>query len=457
MKFSPAQLARSIGWRPIASYFLLIFIFFASLKLFLVNTENALGAVVLSLPFAMALAWVLYKRVVRPLNVISQAAREMARGKLDKEIRIYSSDEIGDLARSINLLASRLKQTVEEITDEKDRMRAILNSMADGVVAVDRAGKVLLVNPVVGRALGIPEEASKGKEIVEVVRHYDFENYLKEALSGQQDLTREIQVLTPDPRIFRVHFTPLKGNDRGGVVALFRDVTESRRLEQMRSEFIANVSHELRTPMTSIKGFLETLLDGTLDDREATEHFLRIMSNETDRLTRLIDDLFALSNIENRKVVPKKEPLAVGDIVEKVISILGQNARDKNIQIAAKIPVETPLILADEDMLTRVVINLLDNAVKYTPRGGNVDIEAGFSDNRVFLRFKDTGIGIPGESLPRVFERLYRVDRARSREYGGTGLGLAIVKHIIDVHGGWIDVSSTPGKGSVFTLYIPVK
>lgn len=457
MKQNLADFARSIGWRPIASYFLLLFIFFASLKLFPVNTQNALGAVLLSLPFAVALAWVLHKRVVRPLSQITAAAQEMAKGNLDREIKIYTGDEIGDLARSINLLASRLKHTIEEITDEKDRMRAILNSMADGVVAVDRAGKVLLVNPVVERVFNIPGEASKGKEIVEVVRHYDFEKYLQEALSGQQGLTREIQVLTPDPRIFRVHFTPLRGNDRGGVVALFRDVTERRRLEQLRTEFIANVSHELRTPMTSIKGFLETLLDGALDDREAALHFLKIMSNETRRLTRLIDDLFALSNIENRKIIPNKEPLEVKAIIEKVISILEQGARDKNIEIVIKIAEKIPLIIADEDMLTRVVINLLDNAIKYTPRGGNVTVEAGVWDNKVYIRFIDTGIGIPEENLPRVFERLYRVDRARSREYGGTGLGLAIVKHIIDVHGGWIDVTSRLGKGSVFTVYLPVK
>lgn len=456
MKLSPAKLARSIGWRPIASYFLLIFIFFASLKLFPVTRQNALGVALLTFPFAVLLAWILLKRVVLPLNVISEAAREMARGNLDKEIKIYTNDEIGDLAKSINLLASRLRRTVDEITDEKNRIRAILHSMADGVVAVDGSGRVLLVNPAVERALGITEEASRGKDIVEVVRHYDFERYLKEALRNQQELRREIQVLTPDPRIFSVQFTPLKGSDRGGVVALFRDVTERRQLEQMRNDFVANVSHELRTPMTSIKGFLETLLDGALDDREAAEHFLNIMSTETDRLTRLIDDLFALSNIENRKILPKKEPLALGELIMKVASILGQSAGDKNINLDTVIAADVPAVSADGDMLTRVVINLVDNAIKYTPVGGKVTVETGSVGDRAYIRVKDTGIGIPEESIPRVFERFYRVDRARSRECGGTGLGLAIVKHVLEVHGGSIEVSSRIGQGSVFTAYLPL-
>lgn len=456
MKFNPAKLARTIGWRPIASYFLLIFVFFALLKLYPVTRENAFSVALLSLPFAVLMAWIMLKRVVFPLNLITEAAQEMARGNLEKEIKIYTNDEIGDLARSINLLASRLKHTVEDITDEKNRMHAILNSMADGVVAVDSAGRVLLVNPVVERALGISGQASRGKEIVEVVRHYDFERYLKEALVNQHDLRREIQVLTPDPRIYSVHFTPLKGNDRGGVVALFRDVTERRQLEQMRSEFIANVSHELRTPMTSIKGFLETLLDGALEDRDAAEHFLKIMSAETERLTRLIDDLFALSNIENRKVLPKKEPLLLGDIIQKVVSILEQSASDKNIKLITSITEDLPRVMADEDMITRVIINLLDNAIKYTHKGGIISVQAGRDGGRVFIRVTDTGIGIPEESLSRVFERLYRVDRARSRECGGTGLGLAIVKHILEVHGGSIEVTSRLGRGSTFTAYLPL-
>ena len=458
MKYKLPNFTGSIGWRPVASYFFLILIFFASMQLIPVKTRSAsLLVALLSLPFAVSMAWILFKRVVRPLNTIIEAAQEMAGGNLDKEIKIYSADEIGDLARSINLLAFRLKQTVEEITDDKDRMRAILNSMADGVVAVDRSGRVLLMNPVVENVLGIAEKAGRGREIVEVFRHYDFEKYLREALSTQKDFIKEIQILTPDPRIFSVHFTPLKGNDRGGVVALFRDVTERRQLEQMRSEFIANVSHELRTPMTSIRGFLETLLDGALDDRVTSEHFLKIMSVETARLTRLIDDLFALSNIENRKVLPKKETLKPDRIIENIVSMMSQAAAEKNILLSSSMAGEIPAVYADEDMLTRVLINLVDNAIKYTPAGGKIKIEAGIADGkRLFIRVSDNGIGIPAESLPRIFERLYRVDRARSRECGGTGLGLAIVKHILDVHGGSIEVQSTLGRGSVFTAFLPL-
>ena len=447
--------AGSISWRPMASYFFLIFVFYAALRIFSGNQVNAWGAVLVSLPFAIVLSWIMLKRVMRPLNEISDAAKEMARGNLDREIRIYSGDEIGELARNINFLGHRLKLTINEITEEKDRMQAILNSMADGVVAVDRNGRVLLVNPSVERALNISGEASRGKEIMGVIRHYEFENNLKLALESQKELIKEIQVLTPDPKIYRVIFTPLKGTDRGGVVAVFRDITERRQLDQMRAEFIANISHELRTPMTSIKGFLETLLDGAIEDREAALHFLKIVSTETDRMKRLIDDLFSLSNIESRKVIPARDRVMLAEVVSEVLSIFSQSAGERGIKLTSGIGRDFPAFLADRDMITRVVINLVDNAIKYSLDGGEVMVDGGLKEGEVSISVADRGIGIPGESLPRIFERLYRVDEARSREYGGSGLGLAIVKHIVEVHGGRIEVFSRPGQGSRFTVYLP--
>lgn len=452
------EFAGSISWQPIASYFFLIFVFYVALRLYAGNSVNAWGAVLISLPFAIALSWIKLKKIMGPLTEISDVAKEMARGNLNREIRIYSNDEIGELARNINFLGHRLKQTVSEITEEKDRVRAILNSMADGVVAVDGSGRVLLVNPAVERALNISGESSKGKDIVSVIRHYEFENNLKVALETQKELNKEIQVLTPDPKIYRVRFTPLKGTDRGGVVAVLRDITEKRQLDQMRAEFIANVSHELRTPLTSIKGFLETLLDGALEEREIAERFLRIIDTETDRMKRLIDDLFSLSNIESRKVVPARDQVRMTELVDKVFAIFSQAAEDRGIRLVSGITGDFPAVVGDEDMITRVLINLVDNAIKYSLDNGEVTVDGGWNgDGEVFISVADRGMGIPGESLPRIFERLYRVDKARSRVYGGSGLGLAIVKHIVEVHGGRIEVISKPGQGSKFIVYLPLK
>ncbi len=452
------EFAGKISWRPMAGYFLLVFVFYAVLSIYHGDSFRALGAVLITLPFAAVFSWITLKKVMGPLAEISGVAKEMARGNLDKEIRIYSSDEIGDLARNINFLGRRLKQTIGEITEEKDRMRAVLNSMADGVVAVDGDRRVLLVNPAVERALNISGESCKGKDILGVIRHYDFESNLKAALETQKELNREIQVLTPDPKIYRVHFAPLMGTDRGGVVAVLRDITEKRQLDQMRAEFIANVSHELRTPLTSVKGFLETLLDGALEEKDTAGRFLSIIDAETDRMKRLIDDLFSLSNIESRKVVPARDQVKIGEVVEKVFAIFSRASWDRGIRLVSRITGDFPLFVGDEDMITRVIINLVDNAIKYSQDYGEVVVDGGLhTGGEVYFSVADKGVGIPEECLPRIFERLYRVDKARSREYGGSGLGLAIVKHIVEVHGGRIEVCSRPGMGSKFSVFLPAE
>lgn len=453
------ELARSISWRPMASYFFMLFVFYVALRFYADESVNAWGVVLISLPFAIALSWILLIRIMGPLARISEVTKEMARGNFGREIRVYSDDEIGDLAKNINLLGRKLRQTIDEITEEKDRMQAVLNSMADGVVAVDGDGRVLLLNPAVIKALNlnISEECCRGKDVVGVIRHLEFEEGLKSALDKQEDLDRVIKVLTPDPRYYRVLFTPLKGAGRGGVVALLRDITERKQLDQMRAEFIANVSHELRTPLTSIKGFLETLLDGALEDRGTAVRFLNVINTETDRMTRLIGDLFSLSEIESGKVVPAREIVFMDRVVEKVFAIFSNTAGERRIELLSRISDSFPVITGDEDMLTRVLINLVDNSLKYSPEESRITIDGGIArDNEVFISVADQGIGIPEESLTRIFERLYRVDRARSREYGGSGLGLAIVKHLVELHGGRIDVSSRVGRGSTFTVYLPV-
>lgn len=449
---------RKIGWRPVASYFFLFLVFFALAQLYTVQMLNLWGAVALAFSCSAFLAWIMYKRIISPLEEMAAIAQDMARGNLDQEIRIYAQDEIGDLARSINYMARQLKNNIDDVTSEKNRIQAILSSMADGVIAMDNWGRVILINPVVEEIFGITLAASRGKNILRVIRNYELERLLNQALESGRSIQRQIQILTPEPRIFRVHITPLQntGTDQGGVVALLRDITERKRLEEMRSEFVANVSHELRTPLTSIRGFTETLLDGALDDPKVARQFLEIINTETERLSRLIDELLNLSKIEDGRAVPNRQPLKMGELIHRAVAILQPRAVEKDLTIKIDLPENLPVVQGDPDMISQVLINLIDNAVSYTQPGGEICISAAAVQNELKVDVQDTGIGIPPESLSRVFERFYRVDKARSREQGGTGLGLSIVKHIIDAHRGSVQVESKVGKGSTFSFLLPL-
>ncbi|MEW6425943.1 MAG: two-component system histidine kinase PnpS [Bacillota bacterium] len=453
------RLFKGITWRPVASYFFFLLIFYALLQLYAVQKLNMTGALVIALLLSAGLSWVLYKRVIGPLNEINEVAREMARGNLEREILVYADDEIGQLARSINEMARQLKVTIAQITEARNQARAILNSMTDGVIALNKNGEVLFINPVVEKIFGISQLSSHGKNILGVIRNYDVERLLERALKTGKPLTQEIKLIYPEPKVFNLHAAPLKGQgaEQGGIVVLLRDITERKRLEDMRTEFVANVSHELRTPLTSLRGYLETLLDGALEDPAAARHFLEIMNKETERLTRLVDDLLDLSKIEERRVVHRWQPVQLSDTISRVVAMFQPQANEKNLALIAEVPAGLPAVHGDPDMLTQVLINLVDNAVKYTPAGGKVAVRAGVGEGDVRVSVEDTGVGIPPESLPRIFERFYRVDKARSRELGGIGVGLAIVKHIIRAHGGKTYVESAVGKGSTFSFTLPVE
>lgn len=446
-----------ISWRPVASYFFLIIIFLGLLKLNTVEKIGLAGAAAMAVPLAFGLAWILYKRIISPLNEIAEAAEEIARGNLDRELKICSNDEIGNLARSVNDMAKKLKGTITQISRERNRAKAILDSMADGVIAVDRTGRVLLINPVVEEFLQIRQEYAHGKGILEVVGNYELANILTIALETRRPVSREVQVSYPEPRIFKVHANPLEGigKEEDGVVAILRDITERKKLEQMRSDFVANVSHELRTPLTSIHGFLETLLDGAMEDKETTRYFLHLMSLETERMMNLVNNLMDLSKIEMQKVVKHSKKISIPEITERVVTIFRPAAEEKNIALYDEICGQLPVVYSDPDMVAQVLINLVDNAIKFTPPGGKVTLRATPCSEGVRVDVIDTGPGIPAESLSRIFERFYRVDKSRSRESGGMGLGLAIVKHLVKALGGNIKVESKPGQGSTFSLYLP--
>lgn len=449
---------KRFGWRLVVGYFFLFVVFMTLVLLYTGNHLNIWFLGTAALICSVLLSWIMYVRLISPLHEIASVAEDMAMGNLDQEIRIFTQDEIGDLARSINYIARQLKNNIEDVILEKNRIQAILSGMAEGVIALDIWGRVVFINPVVEELFRITMAASRGKNILRVIRNYDLERLLNQALETGCSIKKHVQILTPEPRVFRVYVTPLQkpGADRGGVVALLRDITERKMFEEMRSEFVANVSHELRTPLTSIKGFAETLLDGALEDPKVSRQFLEIINTETERLSRLIDELLNLSKIESQKSVPNMQTLNIKELVNRAVAILKPRANKKNITIVVEVLDNIPAVQGDPDMITQVLINLIENAVCYTQPGGMINIRALLHDNQMKVEVQDNGLGIPPENLSRVFERFYRVDKARSRELGGTGLGLSIVKHIIDAHNGSVEVESKVGVGSTFSFSLPL-
>jgi two-component system phosphate regulon sensor histidine kinase PhoR len=290
-----------------------------------------------------------------------------------------------------------------------------------------------------------------------VVRHHELYTVVETVLRTGEPLEREIRLQPGGERVYRVSAVPIRdeGGGQEGAVLVLRDVTQVRQLERMRSEFVANVSHELRTPLTSIRGFAETLREGAAEDPQVRARFLGIIIAEANRLQRLLDDLLTLSYVENRQVELKAGRAAVEETAAEVVALLGPLAEAKKLELRLNLSSPLPPVNVHPDYLRQIMVNLVDNAIKYTPRGGKVEIAARVQGQAVQVEVRDTGIGIPAEALPRLFERFFRVDKARSRELGGTGLGLAIVKHLLERHGGSISVRSAPGRGSTFTFTLP--
>lgn len=327
---------------------------------------------------------------------------------------------------------------------------AIMASLMDGIITFDSSGQIIMANKAAENLFLVREGGLEGRTMLEIGDD-DIFAMIEEVLMRGNEVFAET-VIQPRTQIYRVHVMPIKNDDREieGAVAVFRDVTDARNFDQMRSEFVGNVSHELRTPLTSIKGFVETLLDGAMENSVICRRFLSIIDAETERLSRLIEDLLSLSSIESKERIINPKPVCLIRSIRSVMNILGPQISEKSLHVEFICDAQLSLILADEDLLNQVLINLLDNAIKYTPRQGKIIIRSRQRDSRVITTFTDTGMGIPHESLPRVFERFYRVDKARSRHQGGTGLGLAIVKHIVESHGGEVFVESEVGQGSTF-------
>lgn len=402
------------------------------------------------------------KKVTEPIKQLSQITKKISRGDYFGQ-RIYprTEDELDELSQNFNLMSVRLETTINELKESSSKMEAVLRSMSNGVIAIDNNKNILIANPKVKDIFGIEGLNPLGKHIREVFRNDDLNSAIDE-LSIQNDNIRiEIELQNPSYKICSVQCSLMKhSNDPNrvtGIVVIIQDITEIRKLENMRRDFVANVSHELKTPLTSIKGFVETLKDGAIEDIEIKNRFLNIIEIEADRLGFLIQDLLTLSEIESRESEKNAEVVDISATAKEIITLLDDMAVKKDISLELEIEDGVDTISGSESWFKQMMINLIDNAIKYTMDGGTVKVKIFKDIVNLNIVVKDTGIGIPEEHIDRLFERFYRVDKARSRQVGGTGLGLAIVKHIVLSFKGNIKVKSEEGIGTEFIVQIPYK
>ncbi|AGB19380.1 two-component system histidine kinase PnpS [Thermoanaerobacterium thermosaccharolyticum] len=397
------------------------------------------------------------KGIVQPINEITDVAKEITKGNYEHRIEIKSIDEIGQLSSAINIMSDKLQETIDELYDRNAKLEAILKSLINGVIAFDENEKILLINDSARAILDIKESSVVGKHILDVVRNTKFHDILEKIIKNKGYNIDNLEINTFN-KYLKIYSSPIVHqvtHKKLGFVVIINDITEVRKLEKIRSDFVANVSHELRTPLTSIRGFIETLREGAIDNVEERDKFLEIIEFEAERLTRLINDILTLSEIENLKEGFVKEDIAIDDEVNEVFYIMEKTANDKSIKLIKDLNCSGVVIKTSKDRLRQMIINLVDNGIKYTPEGGYVKVTTIDRKGDVVIEVKDSGIGISKENIPRLFERFYRVDKGRSRKLGGTGLGLAIVKHIVESMKGSISVESEVGKGTKFTIVLP--
>jgi two-component system, OmpR family, phosphate regulon sensor histidine kinase PhoR len=376
------------------------------------------------------------------------------------DFRPIEADRSGDameaLAVSLNETAARLDRTIRTLTEERNLSSAILGSMVEGVAVVNASERLLFANPGFAEILGLDVPPQSGSALLEVVRQTELIEAVRQVLKGEPRVEAEIVTGTLRQRFFAVTVASVRAAETSGAVIVLHDITELRKLERVRRDFVANVSHELKTPLTAIQGFAETLLAGAIDDPQNRVRFLEIILEHSRRLARLTDDLLKLSKMDADRLELEICRLSVPQFVESCVETAQRPASEKDLRLSLNLQERLPDIAADRRRLAEVLQNLLDNAMQYTPPGGQIMLSASADASELTFTVSDTGIGIPQADQPRIFERFYRVDAARSREVGGTGLGLAIAKHLVEVHGGRIWVESEVGQGSQFHFTVPI-
>jgi two-component system phosphate regulon sensor histidine kinase PhoR len=398
------------------------------------------------------------RRHAQPISDLTHFADALSRGELDRRTHREEKGEIATLATSLNTMAESLTHLIEQTTQDKAELLTILSSMSEGVIATDTLQRIVIVNDAAGKLLGFDTAQAVGKHLWQVIRNEQIIKAAGEVVTGESRKLISVGPVSARHLDVTLCNFPTEGPTRG-LVIVAHDITQSFQYQELRKEFVANVSHELRTPLTVIKGFIETLQDGAWRDERKAPEYLATIHRHADQLTNLVSDLLELSKLEGSGwagLSPRRAPVDLGFVVHKAHELLTPAAQKKAQTLTLTLPDDLPTIKGNADYIERAVSNLIDNASKYTPEGGRIDVSARANGQYVIVEVTDNGIGIPHEDIPRIFERFYRVDRSRSREMGGTGLGLSIVKHVAQVHGGQIEVDSTPGKGSTFRLKLPL-
>jgi two-component system phosphate regulon sensor histidine kinase PhoR len=406
--------------------------------------------------FAGLISVAVSRRISSPILELEKVAANFAKGNFKKKLAATDIDEIDELAGSMNYMADELNRRMREILEQRNRQNAILSSMMEGVIAVDAEGQIISMNRSATTLLKAPD-VYEGRFFQEVVRNVALQNFIDAVLSEKQTVEKELSYFDSEQHHLYVRGTVLHDPDGGciGALLVMNDITRLKKLENLRSEFVANVSHEIKTPLTAIKASVETLLENKTEKKEETDQLLKIIGRHTERLTSIVDDILSLSKLEDdkQKDAEKFIETLVEDIIESALADCREKAEQKQISFTVNSN-KSIVGVMNSSLIEQALVNLIDNAIKYSEPNSSVEIESCRENGNILISVRDHGCGISEKHLPRVFERFYRVDRARSRKLGGTGLGLSIVKHIANVHGGKVEVESAVGKGSKFTIIL---
>ena len=399
---------------------------------------------------AFVLALQLSKLTTDPVRKLTQMARKISEGDLNQEIKTASRGEIGELATAFNLMATKMKEMIWLIGMDRDRMSVILSQMSDGIILLDGEGKIMAVNEAAKEILQITEEDAIGHIFIEAVHDYELHELVSKCIETKKECTASVEISDTKQFLLAIA-TPLEG---GGCLLLLQNLTELKRLDAVKRDLSANISHELRLPIASVKALAETLMQGAIDDPSVAKEFLGQINAETDRLAQMVQELSDLSRIESGQAPLVKQKIGIGEVITRSVERIKPQADRAGLSINIDVASDLPPVAADRDRIEQVLVNLLHNSIKFTPHGGGITISAISSSYSIQLSVADSGVGISADDLPRIFERFYKADRARSG--GGTGLGLAIAKHIIEAHGGKIWAQSIEGKGATFTFTLPL-
>jgi len=415
-------------------------------------------ATLLALVITVFLGFLIASSVTEPIRDVTIKAEKMARGDFDQFVEVKSDDEIGQLANMFNYLTLKLKDTIQEMDLERSKLDTIFRYMADGVIAVDMDGNILHANPIATRILGINSQELPGPHMTEKIMMLENSLSLNELKNKNIDELEGDETLEIGCSVYKIKYAPFKNekNNIGGLIIVFQDITDQHKLDNMRKEFVANVSHELKTPITTIKSYTETLMENDDLGEELSNKFLTVIDNECDRMTRIVRALLQLSNLDYKKTKWNKVKIDVEKLIRDSCMKLDLSFKEKNHMVIIDIQEDLPNIVGDKDGIEQVILNIISNAIKYTPDSGEINILAKRTLDGVLIRIGDNGMGIPEKDMERIFERFYRVDKARSRELGGTGLGLSIAKQIIEAHDGKIELKSEYNVGTTVDINLPI-